>query len=576
MREYLLTKNTLLEQHIHLSRCLKEQPLENSQSLSSIALFTQQQKLSRIENELIALKSKHQFLNKKEVKAHLKIDKDQLSLLLNIKNALSNWTYMKACSQLDAMKTEPKHLSRDINRRIIKSMPENIFTACEMGIEQRYKSHTLHLLSRFEQQENKSSAWTLQLSIKDKNNVALPLTSSVLTLGPLDLSKKARLQNNHIIVALSDLDHNDLISLSHRYNIVLSPQGKNNKNSLYQIDLSNEFHSTAFPSCIKALSNTKERDLPEGYEEIERNPLSSVQVNWEEKDYADHSNVYAFKLPKSWGLEYNDNLKTVFFGPINSNKGILCTSKHKPNPAVLGKNTSILIKHLISSGVTSKAIQNANPDASHININEFKIMNSYAQQALYEYSASIEGKEKLIKSSHILTYNPISGHTVDILCSAPRNEWSNYENIFKRIQTSLLLKFPISDDSQLSIDIIGENTELIDNYVSALDIAGIPIPQKESSKEPKLETTDTKRVINRGYITAAAQHCNLDWKQKSFIPFLLETNVYPEAIKTYLVKLHGFSQGIFLAALKSHGHCDQTMKETTSKRLEKLRDTGPQ
>ncbi len=87
---------------------------------------------------------------------------------------------------------------------------------------------------------------------------------------------------------------------------------------------------------------------------------------------------------------------------------------------------------------------------------------------------------------------------------------------------------------------------------------------EESKKDPLLKDADRKRVIDRGFISTFADWCGLDWKNRSFFPFMEYERLkgkWSDKDMAYMGMLHGVSMGVLQTELKKKGDCPADSKK---------------
>ncbi|PCK00381.1 MAG: hypothetical protein COA45_00950 [Zetaproteobacteria bacterium] len=68
----------------------------------------------------------------------------------------------------------------------------------------------------------------------------------------------------------------------------------------------------------------------------------------------------------------------------------------------------------------------------------------------------------------------------------------------------------------------------------------------EELDDPLITLKEAERVLVRGIISSTAEWCHLEWKEKSFIPFMAENRRFGKTSKqmAYIGALHGFGMNI--------------------------------
>ncbi len=80
----------------------------------------------------------------------------------------------------------------------------------------------------------------------------------------------------------------------------------------------------------------------------------------------------------------------------------------------------------------------------------------------------------------------------------------------------------------------------------------------EQLADPLLNTKQARRVIGRGLISGMAEWCKIDWRKKSFEPFMAQNRMqrFSEKQLAYIGMLHGYGMGVFRKSSKSK-KCDE-------------------
>ncbi len=155
--------------------------------------------------------------------------------------------------------------------------------------------------------------------------------------------------------------------------------------------------------------------------------------------------------------------------------------------------------------------------------------------------------------------------------------------MFRTIILCLAMLFAFAKSSQAIEDpnLIGDRQELVAHF---MDLARVNIrlakladgtivgsDRAHESKSPIIPFEDGKRVVNRGFLTAMAEFCSLDWNQKSYVPFMATERArrtWSDMQTSYIGMLHGISQGWFLRGLEKRGNCSEDKREHTRALLE--------
>ena len=105
------------------------------------------------------------------------------------------------------------------------------------------------------------------------------------------------------------------------------------------------------------------------------------------------------------------------------------------------------------------------------------------------------------------------------------------------------------------------------------DGSNVPAETKEELKTPIIPFADARRVVNRGMITAQAEHCGLDWANQSYIPFMNHERakkIWSDKQMAYIGLVHGITQGTFFKLFSQKEPCDAVKKRKTQAILDGL------
>lgn len=111
-----------------------------------------------------------------------------------------------------------------------------------------------------------------------------------------------------------------------------------------------------------------------------------------------------------------------------------------------------------------------------------------------------------------------------------------------------------------------------DNLSKARLSEGSPIaPETAEEKSRPLVPMDMlQRTVDRGAITAQAEWCGLDWKNRSFIPFMQQERnrgTWSDKQLAYIGLLHGVTQGSYENAMRSVGECNASQRAQAEQAL---------
>lgn len=140
----------------------------------------------------------------------------------------------------------------------------------------------------------------------------------------------------------------------------------------------------------------------------------------------------------------------------------------------------------------------------------------------------------------------------------------------------MLLAFAQSSLANEAPDLVGDRQELV---VQFMDLARANIGQVKLAdgsiigseraselKTPAIPYEDGKRVVNRGFLSAMAEFCLLNWNEQSFVPFMASerlNHTWSDMQTSYIGLLHGVSQGWFFKGLEERGSCTEDKREQT-------------
>jgi len=289
------------------------------------------------------------------------------------------------------------------------------------------------------------------------------------------------------------------------------------------------------------------------------------------RTYVQEDNVYSFQFPNDWKYIFDEKTSYFYITPPDNIK-IICSSKSLPSIRSKGVSADESIKSFVENKISAHAIKAGDPKAKNFSTSMIKIENGNAEKTVFE---TINSKQIHMKKAMALTVNAITGHTVDVTCSAPINKWIEYETIFQEILSSLQLR----DGSKRGLvppSFLGEDNKAIQlmidevrRNITRLKINEDTYIQQETEEELSKQLVPfdiAKKALNRGVLSAMAQHCNLDWQNRSFLPLMKSfrnSNAYTEKQLSFLAALHGFTQHATFNQFKSKDSCSATLKENT-------------
>jgi len=297
----------------------------------------------------------------------------------------------------------------------------------------------------------------------------------------------------------------------------------------------------------------------------------------EAKKYTHVDGIYTLDFPDTWRSKNDRSSNMFLLAPPNS-ENVVCFTRAESSSSSIGDNAEDIIQRLVEKGVMAEAIKAANPAAVILETSKYSIANSKAQKILYV--------DKGKKTSMILAYNTVTGHTIDVTCTAPEDSWNTHEQEFQTIQASLtLLTKPnsIPQNSTVAVpDFVGDsdlahnNMRILRTNITRLRLSDgsfIPPESAEELKTPIIPYEDGKRVVNRGIISAMAEYCGLDWENRSFSPFMQQERSkrkWSDKQMAFIGGLHGMTQGSMHKNFQSKGACDEVFRKKAIALLDKL------
>lgn len=96
------------------------------------------------------------------------------------------------------------------------------------------------------------------------------------------------------------------------------------------------------------------------------------------------------------------------------------------------------------------------------------------------------------------------------------------------------------------------------------DGSAVPPETPAERAEPLVPPETGKLTLNAGMLSGYAQFCGLDWRRRSFLPFVEAQRAAAgrtEKQVAYLGILHGIAQGMMLDNLSRHGQCTPEMRQ---------------
>ena len=299
------------------------------------------------------------------------------------------------------------------------------------------------------------------------------------------------------------------------------------------------------------------------------------------KTYMHPEHIYSFEYPKSWIVKKHPSLDMVFFGPSAKKGGAFCISRPEKMTGSPEKTVEEIIKSNLDIGVSQEAIKAADPGAEKFETDMFHTANSVANRTIFESKDKSGG---LDKAAMILTYNLDTGHTIDITCRAPADQWPKYGEVFTKIQSSLRTYGQADIQKMVGKDFVGDKKEWvlraltgIRKFITELrlrDGSNVPPETEEELSKPLLPYEDAKRVYNRGILSGMAEYCGLNWQKKSFIPFMQNERSkgkWSDKEIAVIGSLHGIAQGGALEGLQRKGKCPADFRKNTKAMLDGLR-----
>jgi hypothetical protein len=87
----------------------------------------------------------------------------------------------------------------------------------------------------------------------------------------------------------------------------------------------------------------------------------------------------------------------------------------------------------------------------------------------------------------------------------------------------------------------------------------------EELANPPVSLERAESIVMRGISTAVAEHCGLDWQERSFLPMMAywrHERKLPVRQLAMIAGIHGVTQGTMQGALKGRGGCTDALRAT--------------
>jgi hypothetical protein len=133
-------------------------------------------------------------------------------------------------------------------------------------------------------------------------------------------------------------------------------------------------------------------------------------------------------------------------------------------------------------------------------------------------------------------------------------------------------------------DFIGGSEAIVQQNIDALrphigelrlgDGSLVPTETPEELKTSVIPYEDSRRVVNRGILSAMAEFCGLDWQHESFIPFMEQERAgkrWSGKQIAFIGGLHGITQNGILKSLETKGACPPPLRQRTQAVLDSLK-----
>jgi hypothetical protein len=125
--------------------------------------------------------------------------------------------------------------------------------------------------------------------------------------------------------------------------------------------------------------------------------------------------------------------------------------------------------------------------------------------------------------------------------------------------------------------IVKENMDALRPHIGGLRLGDgnfVPPETPEELKAPVIPYEDSRRVVNRGILSAMAEFCGLDWQHESFIPFMKQERArkrWSGKQIAFIGGLHGVTQNGILKSLETKGACPPPFRQKTQAVLDGLK-----
>jgi hypothetical protein len=105
-------------------------------------------------------------------------------------------------------------------------------------------------------------------------------------------------------------------------------------------------------------------------------------------------------------------------------------------------------------------------------------------------------------------------------------------------------------------------------------VACEPVTEQERASPP-VSDDQAAAIAAVAVVSAAAEHCGLDWRNESYLPMMAGWRAMPEISDRKLALVgwtHGFVQGQALEAFEAIGVCDEQNRAAVQSLLDQTRD----
>jgi hypothetical protein len=112
----------------------------------------------------------------------------------------------------------------------------------------------------------------------------------------------------------------------------------------------------------------------------------------------------------------------------------------------------------------------------------------------------------------------------------------------------------------------------LDNYPQFLCGDGSPCAPAtaEEKANPPLTLAETRAILGQGIVSGVAEHCDLDWRGRSFLPMMTyfrQHEFKSERQMALIGGVHGIMQGQVVGVLAAEGPCTDELRQQAEQRL---------